>query len=115
MYHDEPEMTAQVCFNSLSTAEGTAWVKKFSRHSALSFAGELTYPGYKDVPIFWLFCEEDRCVVTSVQKAAIDMIEKERGKKVDVTSIKCDHCPNVSATQETIDWILKVAGMVENR
>ncbi len=36
-------------------------------------------------------------------------MEKESGQKVNFTSIKADHCPNVTATQEVIDWILDVA------
>ena len=109
MYHDPPAATAAVVLSHLSLEEGEAWIKKFSKHSAVSFIGELTYAGYKDIPVSYLFCEEDLCIPSKIQKAEIEMMEKESGQKVNVTSIKADHCPNITATQETIDWILDVA------
>jgi hypothetical protein len=42
------------------------------------------------------------------------MIEKESGGKVNVTSIKGDHCPNVTATDEVVDWILDMAGRAKD-
>jgi hypothetical protein len=98
----------------LSLEEGEAWVKKFPKHSAVSFAGELTYAGYKDIPVSYLFCEEDLCIPAKIQRAGIEMMEKESGKNVNVTSIKADHCPNFTATQKVVDWILDVAGRAKN-
>jgi hypothetical protein len=74
----------------------------------------LTYAGYKDVPVSYLFCEEDLCIPAKIQTAEIEMMEKESEKKVNVTSIKANHCPNVTATQKVIDWILNVAGRAED-
>jgi hypothetical protein len=42
------------------------------------------------------------------------MIEKESGGKVNVTRIKGDHCPNVTATDEVVDWILDMAGRAKD-
>lgn len=84
-------------------------MKKFPHHSAVSFAGELTYAGYKDIPVSYLLCEEDLCIPVNIQRQGIDLIEKVSGKKVDVTSIKAGHCPTESAPQKVIDWILDVA------
>lgn len=110
MYHDPPAATAVITLNHLSSEEGTAWIKKFPKHSAVSFSNELTYPGYKDVPVSYLFCEEDLCIPPQIQRAGIEMMERESGRKVNVTSIRSDHCPNLTAAQDTIDWILDVAG-----
>jgi hypothetical protein len=74
----------------------------------------LTYAGYKDVPVSYLFCEEDLCIPAKIQTAEIEMMEKESEKKVNVTSIKANHCPNVTATQKVIDWILNVAGRAKD-
>lgn len=78
------------------------------KHSAASFASPLTYAGYKDVPVSYLLCEEDRSIPASVQKAGIEIIERESGRPVDVTSVKTGHCPHVSARNETEEWIFKV-------
>jgi len=109
MYHDPPAATAAIILQHLPLEEGEAWIKRFPKHSAVSFAGELTYAGYKDVPVSYLYCEEDLCIPPEIQRAEIEMMEKESGNKVNVTSIKSDHCPNITATQEIIDWILDVA------
>jgi hypothetical protein len=61
-----------------------------------------------------LFCEEDLCIPAKIQTAEIEMMEKESEKKVNVTSIKANHCPNVTATQKVIDWILNVAGRAKD-
>jgi hypothetical protein len=111
MYHD-PIASAPICFSDLPVEEGVAWMKKFPRHSAVSFGSELTHAGYKDIPVSWLLCEEDLCVPEKNQRETIGLIERVSGKEVDVTSIKTGHCPPASAPQKVVDWILEVAGKV---
>lgn len=106
MWHHRPELTAKICFSSWPVDKGTAWVKKFSKHSTQSFQEPLTYAGYKDVPCSYLLCEKDLCIPASVQQAGIDLIEKESGRKVDVTRLEADHVPNWTAPDETIRWIV---------
>ncbi|MCJ1414016.1 hypothetical protein MMC32_000341 [Xylographa parallela] len=110
MYHDSLiSRSAALSFSDLPQAEGEAWVKKFVRHSAVSFTNELSHAGYKDVPVSWLLCEDDMCIPPKTQKEAIEMIERESGEKVDVTSIKAGHCPSISKPQEVIHWFSDVA------
>jgi hypothetical protein len=87
-----------------------AWIKRFPAHSATSFVNELTHAGYKDVDVAWLFCEKDLVIPPAVQQTAIDMIERESGRKVDVASIPRDHCPIAGYPDEVADWIVTVAG-----
>lgn len=108
MYQGQPSKTAALILNHIDLQEGAELVKKMPKHSSASFAGELTYPGYKDVPVSYLFCEDDLCVPPAVQKAGIEIIEKESGNKVNVTSINADHCPNITAKPELVDWIVDV-------
>ena len=109
MIHGNPAETAKIIMQTISLEEGEAMVKQFAKHSAVSFVNELTYAGYRDVPVAYLLCEMDLCIPPKVQRAGIDMIEKESGRKVDVSSINADHCPNHTAEKETVDWILEVA------
>lgn len=109
MYHDPVSASAAIVFSSLSKEEGEAYTRRFVQHSAISFGGELTYPGYKDVPVSYLFCENDLTIPAAVQKAGIETIEKESGNKVDVTSIKADHCPSITDFPATLAWVLDVA------
>lgn len=110
LFHPEPSVTMDVCFNSTPRAEAEKGMKDLGQHSSAAFAGTLSYPGYKDVPASWFFCEEDRCVVPAVQETAIADIEaswkgtEREGQKVDVTRVKCDHFPTTSATKELTAW-----------
>ena len=97
----------------MSPEEGEAVVRDFAKHSATSFVNELTYAGYKDIPASYLVCEEDLIGPPEVQRAGIEMIEQVSGRKVDVTSVKAGHCPNLTAEKETIEWILSVAKKVQ--
>ena len=110
----KPEVTAKIIMQTIDLETATNWVKKFPKHSAVSFTNPLTYPGYKDVPVSYLFCEVDQCIPPDVQQAGIDHIEKEYGNKVHVTRIKGDHCPNFTAPQQSLDWIVDIAQRVES-
>ncbi|PQE30488.1 methylesterase 6 protein [Rutstroemia sp. NJR-2017a WRK4] len=111
MYQADLVLAASICFSDIPKEDGLEFMKRFPRHSAISFANELTHGGYKNIPVSYLLCEEDLCIPPAVQREGIAMIEKESGKKVDVTSIKTGHGPvhEKSAPQKVIDWILDVA------
>ena len=70
----------------------------------------MKHAGYRDIPVSWLFCEQDLCITPTIQKKAIEMIEKESGKKVDVTSIDTGHVPSATRLQEVVEWVSDVAG-----
>ena len=113
MVHDDPAATARIILQHMSPEEGETIVKKFAKHSYVSFINELTFAGYKDIPVSYLLCEDDLCIPANVQRAGINMMEKKNGRKVDVISIKADHCPNWTAEKETVKWILDVARKVQ--
>ena len=94
--------------------EGEALVRKFPKHSASSFTDKLTHAGYLDIPVSYLLCEEDLCIPRRIQETEIEMIEKDSGNKVHVTRIKADHCPNLTATPQTVDWIVDVASRTQD-
>ena len=114
MSHDPPEKSAKLTFSDLPFEEGLTWVKRLPQHSALSFVDELTHAGYKDVDVSYLLCERDLVIPLDVQKAGIEMIQKESGNKVDVSSIPRDHCPMVHHPDEIAEWIAKVAGKYQS-
>lgn len=84
----EPEGHAPATFSDLPHAEGVAWTKNMSQHSAPSFQTKLTYPGYEDAPVSYILCEEDKCVPPELQQSIIQMIEEESGRRVDVLRIR---------------------------
>jgi len=109
LYHPDIPRSASLTFSDLPKEEGETWQRRFSRHSAISFAGELTHAGYKDIPVSYLLCEDDLVIPLKNQRDGIELVVKESGKKVDVTSIKAGHCPMASQPQKVVDWILNLA------
>ncbi|KAF2180553.1 hypothetical protein K469DRAFT_741099 [Zopfia rhizophila CBS 207.26] len=89
---------AEIVFSDLPPAEGQAWARKFSHHSRISFAGQSTYPVYKYILL----------IPPSAQQLGIEFVERESGKKVDVTRIDTGHRPNASAPGKVVDWIVGV-------
>ncbi|KAE8423813.1 Alpha/beta hydrolase fold-1 [Aspergillus pseudocaelatus] len=106
--------SAALCFSDLPAEEGEVWMKRSPRHSAASFIGPLTYAGYKDVPVSYLLCAEDKVIPPGVQQKQIEIIEREAGREVDVTVIQTGHIPTASAPEKVIDWITGLATRYEN-
>lgn len=96
MRHADFEATAKRTFSEIPFEKGVEYAKKMSRHSAPSFAGELTYPAYEHVPVSWVLCEKDLILPLEFQTGVIATIEKDSGNKVHVVRLDTDHCPNVS-------------------
>ncbi|KAK8058564.1 alpha/beta-hydrolase [Apiospora phragmitis] len=100
---------AERSFTEFPLEKGKLWAGRLVKHSGASCASPLTYSGYKDVPVSYLFCEGDHTIPPFIQQNGIDMIERETGKKVDITRIDSDHCPPLSHPELVIDWIVKLA------
>lgn len=86
--------------------EGEVWGRKLAHHSAASFASPLTYPFFKDVPVSYLLCLHDLTIPPEIEKSGIDMIERETGRKVTVTSIKAGHVAPLTYTDEVARCII---------
>ncbi len=106
MQIDAVARSAHACLAEIPVEEGISWIAKFHPHSAVSFIGELTHAGYKDVPVAYLVCEDDLTIPAPVQRDGIEMMERESGRKVEVTSIKSGHLPSVSMPEKVVEWIL---------
>ncbi|KAJ6522867.1 Alpha/beta hydrolase fold-1 [Mycena capillaripes] len=98
-------------FNDLPSDEALAWASKLSQHAAVSFGQSATYAAYKDIPVSYLFCEEDKCVVPELQNAIIAKMEREMaGRNVDRHSVRAAHCVNVSQPQTVSAVVRKALG-----
>ncbi|KAI1762507.1 alpha/beta-hydrolase [Hypoxylon sp. FL1150] len=106
-FADIPAAAKIIISDLADKEEREAITRRLTSHSAVSFSNELTHAGYRDVPVSYLFCEADKCIPPQIQREGIEMIERDGGKKVDVTSINAGHIPNVTVPQEVTDWILR--------
>ncbi|CAN9106202.1 unnamed protein product [Alternaria alternata] len=111
--YGDPAAVAAICFNNLTLEEGLSYVAKFGKHYSACFGDAITHPGYKDIPVSWLFAAEDLIILPEVQQTAIDVIEgswvgtEREGRKVDVTRVVCDHFPLVldEKRKQVSEWI----------
>jgi predicted esterase len=113
LHQTDAELAAAFCFSDIPKEDALRWNAGFALHSAVSFENPLTYAGYKDVPVSYLLCDEDLVIPPQVQRQEIEMLERETGSKVDVTTIKAGHCPTVSVNEQVVEWLLQVAKKVQ--
>jgi hypothetical protein len=107
MTHVDLGPLIETCFNDVPYEQALVWAKRFGQHSTSSFAGKLTYPGYNEVPVSYMFCEQDLCVIPKAQQASIDTIEKSSGRKVDVYRYALGHIPYFSGVESVVDAVNK--------
>lgn len=104
------ELGAKGMFPDLEFDKAVGLMKSMTKHSALSFTGQLTYAAYKHIPVSYIRCEKDFIVAPEKQQKFIDHIRTESGKEVDVHTLATGHCPNVTAPEELAKAIVRIAG-----
>ncbi|OAP55372.1 hypothetical protein AYL99_10345 [Fonsecaea erecta] len=103
------DIIAKATFPDLDFDKAVATVKSMSRHSARSFASEVTYAGYQHVPVSFIVCENDMIIPPDVQRGYIEMIGRESGREVDVHTLPTGHCPNTTAPNKLAKVIVQIA------
>jgi hypothetical protein len=48
--------SAKFAFSDLPTSEALEWVKMMPNHNTISYAGEATHEGYRNIPVAYLKC-----------------------------------------------------------
>ncbi|KAI8931284.1 hypothetical protein NX059_011628 [Plenodomus lindquistii] len=113
MSNNDPVASAALVFNSLPPAEGAVEAAKFGKHSSTCFGDNLMHAGYMDLPVSWLFCEDDKCVTPEVQQSGIAAIEESwkgterEGRSVEVTRLDVDHVPFLTKGDEVRAWVIE--------
>ena len=79
-------------------------------HSTISFGGQLTHAGYKDIPVAYLNCTKDIVVTPELQQGFIDMMVNEAGVSVEIHELAASHAPIVSLPKTVGQIIRRVAG-----
>ncbi|KAJ7750773.1 hypothetical protein B0H14DRAFT_3166858 [Mycena olivaceomarginata] len=51
---------AEVSYSDMPLDEALSWASRMREHAVASFQQKLTYAAYKDIPVSYLLCEEDR-------------------------------------------------------
>ncbi|KAK5065026.1 hypothetical protein LTR84_000861 [Exophiala bonariae] len=102
------EANAPLTFSDLPEDKALMWANRMSVHSTLSFKEKLTYPGYNDVQVHYILCEEDKIIPPQFQQAMIDLIKASSGNEVQVHSINSGHCPTHSQPDNLVNILKKI-------
>lgn len=90
------EANAPLTFSDLPEDEALKWATRMSVQSTPSFKEKLTYPGYNDAEVHYIFCEEDKIIPAQFQQAMIELVKTSSGRDVQVYNVKSGHCPTHS-------------------
>ncbi|KAH4405957.1 hypothetical protein HBH70_136710 [Parastagonospora nodorum] len=108
LHIDATMMAAAVC-NDLSWDVGYEHCLNLAHHSAAAFLEEVTQVAYKDIPVSYIFCENDLVVTPKQQEGFINVIAEATGKGVDVVNLPYGHCPNWSAPEKVAEIFEQLA------
>lgn len=98
-------------FPDLAPEEALSWAFKMREHAAASFREPLTYGAYKDIPISYLVCEEEKGDGVEMQNRVIARMESEMGgRTVDRHVVQCGHCINVSQPKTMVAVVRNALG-----
>jgi len=94
-------------YSDMPLAQALEWVSQMWPHSARSFTDKIQGAGYLHSPVTYILCTKDEVLLPSFQRERIELIEREKGKKIDVVELDVGHCPNVSATELTARTVVE--------
>ncbi|RYP43909.1 hypothetical protein DL768_009577 [Monosporascus sp. mg162] len=92
----DPIANAPLTFSDLPEDEALSWANQMSEQSTASFKEKLHYPGYKDVEVHYIVCEDDKIVPPQYQYAMIETAKRSSGREVTLHGIKSGHVPVIS-------------------
>lgn len=105
---------AELFYHDLPPEEAKAWAAKLQKQSMKSLfeGGEHAYPGWLDVPVWYLITVEDRGLPVEAQRW---MLEDARAQGADVTAreIQSGHSPMLSRPGETVAFLVEAAKALE--
>ncbi|KAJ7669552.1 hypothetical protein DFH06DRAFT_1280299 [Mycena polygramma] len=106
----DPARTAQASYSELAP-EALSWASRMSEHAVAAMGQKITYAAYKDIPVSYLFCEEDKGVLPSVQNKIIAGMESVMGgRTIDRHSVRVGHHINVTQPKVMAAVIRKALG-----
>ncbi|KAM5349030.1 hypothetical protein ACJ41O_008853 [Fusarium nematophilum] len=98
-----------IFYHDLEPEDADYWISQLLPGSAwLSRTAEGSYPGYGDVPVWFLFCDQDRMLPPSTQEDFVRVI-KEVNDNLTVRHFDSAHSPFLNMPEQTADLVHEVA------
>ncbi|RGP77253.1 hypothetical protein FLONG3_4768 [Fusarium longipes] len=102
------QVNSTLTFSDLTAEKALEEAKQMEDHSTASFKEKLTYPGYNDVEVHYIVCEEDKVIPPVFQRGMIEGIKASSGRDVTVHTLDSGHVPTTSQPENTTRIIEKV-------
>ncbi|KAI5868240.1 alpha/beta-hydrolase [Durotheca rogersii] len=97
----DPVANAPQTFSDLPEEESLKWGRMLSQQSIASFQEKLSYPGYNDVEVHYIVCEDDKIMPPPYQHAMIETVKKSSGREPVLHISKSGHVPVISQPDST--------------
>jgi pimeloyl-ACP methyl ester carboxylesterase len=104
----DPKGHASSTFSDLPADEALELAKQMPEHSTPSFKEALTYPGYNDVEVHYIVCEQDKIIPPMYQRGMIEAVKMSAGKDVKVHSLDSGHVPVISQPDNVSKIVKKI-------
>lgn len=89
-------------------AEIEEYLSSLVRWNGQSMYDSISSTAWKEIPVTYVYTSEDMVVPLDYQKSMVDHM-KENGRQVKTFELTTGHCPNLTATDELVDIISRVA------
>lgn len=102
------EVNASLTFSDLPADQALELAKKMEDHSTPSFKEKLTYPGYNDVEVHYIVCEQDHVIPPAFQRLMIEGIKASTQRDVTIHTLESGHVPITSQPENMAKIVEKV-------
>ncbi|KAF4338936.1 hypothetical protein FBEOM_7112 [Fusarium beomiforme] len=106
----DPEGHAKYTFSDLPFEQALELAKQMPEHSTASFREPLTYPGYNDVDVHYILCEQDQIIPPQFQRAMIEGAKALSGREVTVHNLDSGHVPVISQPDNVSKIVKEIIG-----
>lgn len=103
----KPTEAAATVFSDLPSEVGEYLISMCEDQAVASFAGELSYPAYKFVPVSFIITAEDKVLPASLQEEMAQMVEKESRKNIRRITLATGHAPHASQPETLTKVIIE--------
>ncbi|RMZ79359.1 hypothetical protein DV736_g6680, partial [Chaetothyriales sp. CBS 134916] len=100
-----PMNPEQVFYQDLSPEEQKHWASRLRPQGTITQFNPLTQVAYEDIPLSYLYCENDQALPLAIQKL---MVEK-CGVKVQEFTCSAGHSPFLSQPDMFVDCVIKAS------
>lgn len=104
----------EVFYNDLSSEESRFWVSKLKPHASSTFIGAANYTAWKDIPSWYLICNQDKVLFPELQRKLIqearNYLDQVGGsgtgeQRLKSEEIDASHFPFLSRPKDTAAFI----------